>query len=1019
MPKFKQYSFVSEIDLVNPFGAVTYGVTEVEKSWLNQKTKSPRGICHIYYDQDGQKQIEVYDGLTEKGRKKKFMLLGKDDKEEILKKINRVDSKSQVIHKPEYGPVCGVKLKGNAPEKYKWTDMYGTPLHTFRTKTIQDFYKATKSDKYGKFIKNKSGENVELVESWLHGTIKPYFQFIGEAYRGKIDYDLSLLRTWVIDIEVDSEGGFADTDKGDKMITSLTVWDKKSDRFYVWALKPWDKYKSALKDTNIDLDRIEFTHVKPYKYPKDIREEIEKRIKAGKLRRDELEQIDDMNIIQKFSKKMKEIKPDIMVGFYSKNFDFPYIINRAQFIGYEVRSVRETVNPNTNYNPNKLRYDICTDEIFKFSKYTYNGKPRVKEGKTERYPFIGGVQLLDYQMMYKKFVFTPREMYSLDYIASQELGETKLDYSDHDNLAALWREDPQLYIDYNIYDVQLIRELDEKLGLIDLTCTIAYFAKCNFNDVMGTVAPWDSIMFNELLDRKMLIPPEVRMEKSTYPGAYVLPNPIGVQDWLFSLDLASLYPHVQQQYNISPETLLTDPDDLYDIPVDQNAIDDRFFNKEVEFDRSKILSASGHYFKKDQEGIIPQVLKGIYANRKVAKNEMLKLMDDREVWKKENGIDVKTEFVDQPEGRLKDQWAELNKPISALNNYQMAMKILMNSEYGALANRWFRYYDVRLARAVTLGGQLALKWAKEKLEQHPYAKKYKYRVVYGDTDSLYVSCEWLVEQLRLRNPEITDQELADQIVKFIKKKIQPIIDEGYEDLAEYMNANENRMFMETEKVITNALFSTKKRYAMNVLWDEGVTYPEPKLKVKGFEIVRSSTPKVIRDALKKAISILLIDEEKLREYVKEQKKKFKTFEAEKIAFPRSANNIKKYRKEDAKGNLIWDYKRKIFNPEKKTTSGTPIGVKAAIVYNRYITKKKLPYPLVQSGEKIKFIYLRSPNSIDEKVIGFIRRMPDDLKKFIDWNLMFDKSFLAPIHRIYENMGTVFTLEKETNILDLF
>jgi DNA polymerase elongation subunit (family B) len=935
MKKYKQYSFVHELNIHPKRG---------------REAPKDRKLVHMFYDETGKKHCHVW-GLTKHNKK--------------------------VI--PDYRPYVGVK-PSKPRAQGKRTDMHGNFLEGGRTENLEDYYfKIKKDETLNEFqeVEKVDSEgkiyNIdELVASRVYGEIKPQFQFIADHYPGEIDYDLSMLHTWIVDIEVDSEGGYPDVDDPKKVITSITIKDLKRDQFFVLALKPWDKNKSVHKGT-IDLKKITFKLCEP----------------ISRIEGDE-----DQTIMKEFKRLMRRIKPDVMVGFYSKNFDFPYLIGRAEHHGIDNKFV-----PYKDFD----NYGYC-----------FNGTPKMKQGRKERYPFIGGVQLLDYQMMYKKFIFTPREMYSLDYIASQELGETKLDYSEHDNLAALWREDPQLYIDYNIYDVELVHLLDQKLGLLDLTYTIAYFAKCNFNDVMGTVQPWDTIMHNELADRKMLSPPNIRKSKEQYPGAYVLPSPIGVQDWLFSVDLASLYPHVQQQYNISPETIL----DL-EVDVDQEAIDDRFFNKQIDFDRQYILSASGNYFRKDKEGIIPQVLKGIYTNRKVAKNKMLKLMDEREIWKKENGIDVKTEFVDFPEGDLKDQWAELNKPISTLNNYQMAMKILMNSEYGALANRWFRYYDIRLARAVTLGGQLALKWAKEKLEQHPNAKKYKYRVVYGDTDSLYVSCEYVVEQIRLRNPDATDAEVVDQVVKFIKKKVQPIIDEGYEDLAEYMNANENRMFMETEKIITNALFSTKKRYAMNVLWDEGVTYPEPKLKVKGFEIVRSSTPKVIRDALKKAVSILLVDEEKLREYVKEQKRLFKGFNPEQVAFPRSANNIAKYQKVDALGDPIWDYKRKIFNPEKKTTSGTPIGVKAAIIYNRYVTDKNLGFPLVISGEKIKFIYLRQPNDIDEKVIGFIRKMPDGLKKYVDWNLQFEKTFLSPIHRIYENMGKVFTLQKETNILELF
>jgi DNA polymerase elongation subunit (family B) len=418
------------------------------------------------------------------------------------------------------------------------------------------------------------------------------------------------------------------------------------------------------------------------------------------------------------------------------------------------------------------------------------------------------------------------------------------------------------------------------------------------------------------------------------------------------------------------------------------------------------MAANGCYFRKDKEGIVPGLLREIYDNRTVAKKEMIEWKVKLQAWKEEHDIDVKTEFTKYkgPE-ELRAKWAEFEKHITTKNNYQMAMKILMNSEYGALANIHFRYYDIRFASAITQCAQLALKWAAKRLIENPAAKKYRYHLIYGDTDSLYISVEHIVEQIKMRRPDITDADIVKQVNGFVAKIIQPILTKGYEDLAKYVNANENRMFMAHEKTITNALWTAKKRYALNVLWDEGVTYPKPKLKVKGIEIVRSSTPKIIRDALKESVAIMLKDEDLLPAYVKKQKADFKNNEILDIAFPRSANNIEKWVAEGSDGSL-------------HHTKGTPIGVRAAIVYNNAIRGEK-NMPVIMSGEKIKYVFLTMPNNYDQNVIGFLRRIPEDAVKYVDWDMMFEKSFMSVIDNIYRKMGKVFKQHRETNLSDLF
>lgn len=844
---------------------------------------------------------------------------------------------SEVI---DYHPMLGKMVSTPDPEKeYQYTDIFGNPLQWKRFDNIA---------KYRNFID-------EYDEVDFYGTMKEDYQYISEEFPGAIDYDLSKVRPFLIDIEIDSSEGFANVDEADKAMTSISLKCIRTGEFFVMSTKEWIPENSVLSElTDTDVSKVRFTRC-----------------------------IDEEAIFKTLRKIIRREKPDLLIGFYSKMFDFPYIVKRGRYV--MGKAYMDGFSP--------FGFTTCKKKVDKFT------------GKIiDYFTKIEGIPLLDFQLMYKKFIYTPREMYSLDYLAEQELGDNKLDYSEYDSLHELWVKDPQKYIDYNIYDVELMDLMDKKLGLIDLVCTIAYFSKTNFIDTLGTVGVWDSIFFNTLKKKNMMIPPKHTGEKEDYAGAFVIEPETKIHEWLIAVDLKSLYPHVQQQYNISPESLIYDRRMEMGIDIEDD-LDDRYLNQEFKAPDDAIMAANGCFFRKDKEGIVPGLLREIYDNRVVAKKEMNEWREKLQGWKNKNGIDVKTEFKEY-KGPGKVEWAEFEKKISKLNNYQMAMKILMNSEYGAMGNVHFRYYDVRFASAITLSSQLALKWAAKAVMNHPHQKKYKWELVYGDTDSLYISVKYVVDQIRLRNPEISDTDMVKQVNGFVAKVIQPILDNGYEALAKYVNANENRMFMNHEKTITNALWTSKKHYALNVLWDEGVTYPKPKLKVKGIEIVRSSTPKVIRDALKESVAIMLSDESKLLDYVKEQKAKFRDNKIVDIAFPRSANNIDEYMIEKGDGSLSFK-------------SGTPIGVRAAIVYNNHIRNLEGSWPQINSGEKIKFVYLRKPNIFDQNVIGFIRRIPDDAVIYMDWDTQFHKTFLSVIENIYRKMGKVFKLYRETNLSDIF
>ena len=378
--------------------------------------------------------------------------------------------------------------------------------------------------------------------------------------------------------------------------------------------------------------------------------------------------------------------------------------------------------------------------------------------------------------------------------------------------------------------------------------------------------------------------------------------------------------------------------------------------------------------------------------------------------------------------QLKAAKFALESEIAKLHNNQMARKIFINSEYGALANKYFRYYDIRLASAITLSGQLALRWMEDYLMAHPLQRKYGWRVIYEDTDSLYVCLDRLALAMleRFKDPH----KVVDKLNEFSTKVVQPIIDRGYEELATYVNANENRMFMKQEKISSKAMWTGKKKYALLVYDNEGVRYDEPELKVKGIETVRSSTPKIVRKKLKKVLKLILTDPGSLPGFIEDARAEFMASEPEDLAFTVSVNTLNKY--EDVvydQANLFEEEFREDYDEYELVESElgykkkSPIGVRAALIHNNYVIKNDLynVFTEIYVGEKIKWLYMRQPNPLHENILGFRRLMPDrdKLRQYVDYPLQFYKTFIRPIENITKKIGMPLTTVREVPLDSIF
>ncbi len=582
-----------------------------------------------------------------------------------------------------------------------------------------------------------------------------------------------------------------------------------------------------------------------------------------------------------------------------------------------------------------------------------------KQGRDQYCYDIMGVSQLDYFHLYQLFTYTKKESYKLDYIAFIELGEKK-DDNPYETFKDWYTKDYQSFIDYNIQDVEIVDKLEDKMGLITLLLTLAYEAKVNFEDVFGQVKYWDILIYNFLRKRKIAIPQKTSHSKDEkYEGAYVKVPQTGLHKWVVSFDLNSLYPHLIMQYNISPETLLKSRSQ--DINVD-----DMLKETKLNLIEKTTMTPNGAVFKTDKQGFLPAIMQELYDDRVVYKKKMLQAQQAYEDTKDEKYL----------------------KLISRYNNIQMARKISLNSAYGAIGNQWFRYYDIAIAEGITTSGQLSIRWVENKVNN--YLNKIldtndKDYVIASDTDSIYITLDELVSKVKPKN---TVQFLN----KVATEKLEPFIDKSYEELKDYTQAFENKMMMKREVIADKGIWVAKKRYILNVHDSEGVLYKEPKLKMMGIEAVKSSTPLICREKIKEALKIIMSGDEKtLNDFIQDFHKKFTSVNPKEIAFPRSVNGLKKY-------------------SDSSTTfkKGTPMHIKGCLIYNHKIKQNKLihKYPLIQEGDKIKFLYMKQPNPYSANVISFMSVLPEEFKvnSYIDYDIQFEKVFVDPLILIVNSIN---------------
>lgn len=808
--------------------------------------------------------------------------------------VRSIDDGYAVQHKVAFKPTLFVKSQKKSQYKSLFDDNL-EPIQFGEINEAKDFIK----------------QYSEVDNFHIYGNKNFAYQYITENYSGEIQFDISQIKIFSIDIETSSEYGFPNVNDPVESILLITLQDAASKEIVTFGCN----------DFAVTKQNHTYVQCK-----------------------------NEYDLLQKFIEFIQKELPHIFTGWNCETFDIPYLVRRIDRV-------------------------LGTDSSRRLSPWNVvNDKSFERAGKDVVAFDILGVSILDYLDLYKKFTYSAQESYKLDYIAKIELGKQKLTH-EYDSFREFYRNDWQRFVEYNVVDVELVDQLEDKMRLIELIITMAYDAKCNFNDVFSAVRTWDCILYNHLWNKNIIVHQRDESRRGRQIiGAFVKEPVPGKYDWVVSFDATSLYPSIIMQYNMSPETMIAGK--TVDTTI-EGMVDHIF---DIDGD---CMAANGYFYTKDKQGLFPEIVQ--------------KLFDDRQRYKKEMIAAQKAYEQSKDKKHQKD--------ISKYNNFQMARKIQLNSLFGAWGNEYFRFYDDRIAEGITITGQYIIQRVGKAINTYLNkicdTKDFDY-AFYSDTDSCYITFDPLVKKFFANQSK---EKIIDLLDKICEDKLVGVINKACDEMAAYTNAFDKKIYFKREAISDRGIWVAKKRYALNVYDNEGVRYKDPKLKVMGLEIVKSSTPEPVREALREAVRLALTSTQvDLHRYIDNLENEFKRLKPHEIAFPRGVNGIRKY------SDSASIYRQ-----------ATPMHVRGSLLYNFHIKKKNLDkkYALIQEGEKIKFLYLVEPNPISENCIAFVGELPKELglTRYVDYNTMFEKSFIEPLTAIISSMG--WSAKPKATLADLF
>jgi len=823
-------------------------------------------------------------------------------------------------------------VKTNTKEAWVWDDAKGL-MHFEYTPY------AYKKDPNGKYI-SLYGDKLSKVTNFVKNDPDLFESDIAETTRILVDMysDSDMpskgIVTMTFDIEVEMITGIPDPTQGNNEVTSIAYHDSATNQYTILVL---DK-KRKLENKTTENKKV-------------------------------IPCPDEKTLLLKFIDAIQEIQPHVMTGWNCDAFDIPYLYNRIKRVLGKKQANSLSVIGEMFYSPYRNRYTI------------------------------GGTSVLDYMTVYKKFSYKELPSYALNAVCMTELGRGKVEYEG--NLDDLMENDIDTFIEYNITDVELVIELDKKLQYIDLVRGIAHVGHVPYEDFVysskylegamltylkhigGVVAP------NKPADRQEKMQELKESGEKGFIGAFVKDPVPGRYDWMYDLDLTSLYPSIIMTLNISPETKIAkiedwNAEDFLRGKKDEYIVgNDRISKEKLKafLDKYKYtVSSNGVMYSSDKTGLIPAILSDWFDKRVEYKNEMKK-------WGKAGNTE-KYEFY---------------------KKRQLVQKILLNSMYGILGLPAFRFYDIDNAEAVTLSGQTVIKKTEAAINMK-YNKELKTDdidyVQYVDTDSVFVSCLPLVNN---RFPDIDTNDIETMTPKIyeIATEVQDYVNQFYDVFAKKIfNTDKHRLEIKQEMIGRTGFWQKKKRYALWIISDNGV--PMDKLEVKGLDIVRSSFPKSFQKCMKDVMIDILKgkDKNEIDEYILTFKKNLNDVLINEIVKTSSIKDIKKY-ETPVKDDVLGKYAK-----------GTPSHIKAAINYNKLLTIFGCPpkYPPIKNGDKVKIAYLKSNkygleelafrgDSDPEEIIQFV-------KDYFDANELFVSELDGKLKNFYEAMQWDFPTENK-------
>jgi len=810
-----------------------------------------------------------------------------------------------------------------------WYDVRKQRMHVFDDKRG---HLIVPYKKYA-YIKHPNGQHVSLYgdrlkkvttweenESTLHESdVPPTTRFLVDNY-GDSDETSVGHRIMFFDIEVEVTEGFPDVQKATNPITSIALYDSTTEKYFTYCFDPQKRIQNYSKDDEI----VEFYDT-------------------------------EYEMLNKFFQKYLEIRPTIISGWNSEFFDVPYLYNRAvRILGANVANLLSPIS------------EVIYSEYKK--KHT-----------------IAGVSSLDYLQLYRQFTYTQQSSYRLDYIGEIEVGMKKVDYTG--TLDDLYAKDLQTFIDYNIRDVRILVELDKKLDFIEVARGIAHLGHIPYEDIQMSSRWLEGAILVYLKKLGVVAPNKPpkpkKIEDDKFAGAYVQDPQAGKHEWVYDLDITSMYPSVIRSLNISPETkigkvvgwdaeefLKQNHQKTYTLIGKNNKEMGKMTERELQqyFDEANVsIASNGIMYRTDKQGLIPALLEKWF-NDRVEMRKLVKKFHDE-------GDKVREQYFDRR---------------------QHIQKIVLNSLYGVLGLPVFRFYDLDNAEATTLTGQSLIKFSK-KITNHFYNKELGTAddyVIYIDTDSIFASAVPLIKK-RFPNQQLSETMMTQRIME-ICGEVQEFLNNSYNYFAKkFCNIDEHVFDIKQEVIAKSGLFITKKRYGLRIINDAGRKVN--KIHVKGLDTVRSNFAVAMKELLSKVLDDILADvpKEKIDERISVFKRNMNNLHYDVLANPIGVKGIGKYQEKDIESP---------FNGYKK---GTPVHVKSAINYNSLIDYwyEGKRYEKIANGNKIKWVYLKENefgfDSIAYKGYEDPPQILELIRKYIDHNKMYEQAMSKKIDMFYQ------------------